>query len=267
MVEKPVVRVVEKPVVRVVEKKVYRTVEKPVVKVKEVIKYVERKAPVRRRAPVRKAPVRKAASRPGCHWHKSNSMTKSMQHCHKGAKGGNHNHQYGPKRMAPRPAVKRPPPRRVVRRPAPRRIDRNAHRHMINGVSRTHTHPGGNGAHNHNRRAPAAPKKPVNRWCHSHPANSMTKSVQHCHKYNQVRHNHRYAGNTPRVAAPAPAPTTAMKPIPRRIMAPKAPAAPKVDVFALQRKLKAKGYYRGPIDGVVGSGTRSALQQFMQNRQ
>jgi peptidoglycan hydrolase-like protein with peptidoglycan-binding domain len=45
-------------------------------------------------------------------------------------------------------------------------------------------------------------------------------------------------------------------------MKPKAP----VDVYALQRKLKAKGYYRGPIDGIVGSGTRGALQRFMQNR-
>jgi len=48
-------------------------------------------------------------------------------------------------------------------------------------------------------------------------------------------------------------------------MAPK--AKPPVDVFALQSKLKAKGYYRGPIDGVVGKGTRAALQQFMQNQQ
>ncbi len=43
-----------------------------------------------------------------------------------------------------------------------------------------------------------------------------------------------------------------------------APAQPEVDVYALQRKLKAKGYYKGPIDGVVGPSTRSALQRFMQ---
>ncbi len=42
-----------------------------------------------------------------------------------------------------------------------------------------------------------------------------------------------------------------------------APAQPQVDVYALQRKLKAKGYYKGPIDGVVGPGTRDALQRFM----
>jgi peptidoglycan hydrolase-like protein with peptidoglycan-binding domain len=39
---------------------------------------------------------------------------------------------------------------------------------------------------------------------------------------------------------------------------------PTVDVRALQQKLKAKGYYKGPIDGVVGPSTRSALQRFMQ---
>jgi peptidoglycan hydrolase-like protein with peptidoglycan-binding domain len=43
-----------------------------------------------------------------------------------------------------------------------------------------------------------------------------------------------------------------------------APQKPQVDVYALQRKLKAKGYYKGPIDGVVGPGTRDALQRFMQ---
>ena len=66
------------------------------------------------------------------------------------------------------------------------------------------------------------------------------------------------------------APVRRAAPAPRPVARPAAPApvpamAPKqtVDVFALQQKLKAKGYYRGPIDGVVGSGTRSALQQFM----
>ena len=58
------------------------------------------------------------------------------------------------------------------------------------------------------------------------------------------------------------------KAAPRRAMAPVAAPARRapaqVDVYALQRKLKAKGYYKGPIDGVVGSGTRSALKRFMQ---
>ena len=68
----------------------------------------------------------------------------------------------------------------------------------------------------------------------------------------------------PAPATPAPAAPGAATPA-----APAAPAKPApqpVDVFALQTKLKAKGYYKGPIDGVVGSGTRAALQQFMQNR-
>ena len=103
--------------------------------------------------------------------------------------------------------------------------------------------------------APKPMPKPVNKWCHSHAANSMTKSVSHCHKYNQRNHSHSYGQKV----APA-----------RPYVAPKvptmAPKAPPVDVFALQTKLKAKGYYRGPIDGVVGSGTRAALQQFMQNQ-
>ncbi len=42
-----------------------------------------------------------------------------------------------------------------------------------------------------------------------------------------------------------------------------APRQPQVDVYALQRKLKAQGYYKGPIDGTVGSDTRAALRKFM----
>lgn len=34
------------------------------------------------------------------------------------------------------------------------------------------------------------------------------------------------------------------------------------DVMTAQRLLTALGYYRGPIDGVYGSGTRSAVSQF-----
>jgi peptidoglycan hydrolase-like protein with peptidoglycan-binding domain len=40
---------------------------------------------------------------------------------------------------------------------------------------------------------------------------------------------------------------------------------PRINVRALERKLKSKGYYKGPIDGVVGNGTRDALKRF-QNR-
>lgn len=81
--------------------------------------------------------------------------------------------------------------------------------------------------------------------CHRHPANSRSKSVRHCHKNPQGQHHY---GNR----RPAPRPDIVQK-------------KPRVDVFALQRKLKAKGYYKGPIDGVVGNGTRGALQRF-QNR-
>ena len=87
--------------------------------------------------------------------------------------------------------------------------------------------------------------KPVahgNRWTHTHPAiPNCTKSIRHTHKYNSARHTHKYGC---------------------RPMAKK--QAPQVDVRALQAKLKAKGYYKGPIDGVVGPATRSALQRFMQ---
>lgn len=33
----------------------------------------------------------------------------------------------------------------------------------------------------------------------------------------------------------------------------------------VQRKLSVGGYYHGPIDGVVGSGTRSAIAAYQQN--
>ena len=85
--------------------------------------------------------------------------------------------------------------------------------------------------------------RPRNPNCHTHPANSMTKSIQHCHKNPKGRHQYG-----------------------KKVMAKHTPVAkPQVDVYALQRKLKAKGYYKGAIDGVVGSGTRDALKRF-QNR-
>ncbi len=92
-----------------------------------------------------------------------------------------------------------------------------------------------------------APRRPVNPNCHHHPANAMTKSIQHCHKNPTGQHHY-----GKRVVRPA-------TPITRPI------AKPQVDVRALQRKLKAKGYYKGAIDGVVGTGTRDALKRF-QNR-
>lgn len=90
--------------------------------------------------------------------------------------------------------------------------------------------------------APVVVHKPVNRWGHTHPAiPRCTDSIRHTHKYNNARHTHKYGCH---------------KPMAR-------PAQPQVDVYALQRKLKAKGYYKGPVDGVVGPSTRSALKRFM----
>ena len=86
------------------------------------------------------------------------------------------------------------------------------------------------------------PKPQGNRWTHTHPAiPNCTKSVRHTHKYNSANHSHKY-GCRPMAE----------------------PQKPEVDVHALQQKLKAKGYYKGPIDGVVGPATRGALQRFMQ---
>ena len=93
-----------------------------------------------------------------------------------------------------------------------------------------------------------APRRPINPNCHSHPSNAMTKSIQHCHK--NPRGQHQY-GQRVINREPAPVVRPATK--------------PQVDVRALQRKLKAKGYYKGAIDGVVGTGTRDALKRF-QNR-
>ena len=92
--------------------------------------------------------------------------------------------------------------------------------------------------------APAPVRRaPTNRWFHHHPeAPACAKTKSHSHKYTNRNHRHHYACQQKRMAKPA---------------------QPQVDVYALQRKLKAKGYYKGPIDGIVGPGTRSALQQFM----
>jgi len=100
-----------------------------------------------------------------------------------------------------------------------------------------------------NRVAP--PRHYQNPWAHYHAeAPACAKTKKHSHKYNKTGapHRHSYGCNQPRRV-------NRVAPQPRQ---------PQVDVFALQRKLKAKGYYKGPIDGVVGAGTRSALKRFMQ---
>lgn len=119
----------------------------------------------------------------------------------------------------------------------------NCHTHPANALTKTirHCHPNPTGVHRY-----GGAKKRVahgNRWTHTHPAiPHCTNSIRHTHKYKNRNHTHRYSCRGMRHAAPA---------------------RPEVDVYALQRKLKAKGYYKGPIDGVVGPGTRSALKRFM----
>lgn len=86
--------------------------------------------------------------------------------------------------------------------------------------------------------APAAPapKKPVGKNCHSHPENSSRGTVQHCHPYpGNGPHSHVYGQGA---------------------------AKPQIDVAELQRRLKAKGYYKGPIDGNLSQGTKDALAAY-----
>lgn len=125
----------------------------------------------------------------------------------------------------------------------------NCHTHPANQWTKTirHCHPNPTGKHRYGgaRRAPVkhvAPRRSYNRWTHTHPAiPHCTNSITHTHKYRNRNHTHHYS-------------CKGMRPAHR-------PA--QVDVYALQRKLKAKGYYKGPIDGVVGPATRSALKRFM----
>ena len=110
-----------------------------------------------------------------------------------------------------------------------------------------------------------------NRWTHYHAeAPKCAKTRRHTHKYRTTGapHRHRYACSkqqrrqVTRRAAPARRAVAAPY-RPRNVRRAAAPRPPVVDVRALQRKLKTKGFYRGPIDGIVGPGTRSALKRFM----
>lgn len=105
---------------------------------------------------------------------------------------------------------------------------------------------------------PVRPRPPSNNpWLHNHPeAPKCAKTRRHSHKFKRTgaRHHHRYACAQPRYTRHV-APRRQVRQV-RRVQ-------PQVDVRALQTKLKAKGYYRGPIDGIVGPGTRSALKRFM----
>ncbi len=131
--------------------------------------------------------------------------------------------------VKPKPA----PVRRVVRRQPPRRV---VHRRVV-----------------HHR---------ANPWLHYHPeAPKCAKTKKHSHKFKRTgaRHHHRYAC------------VNARRMTHRRTYQPRRHVVrqvrhvrpPQVDVRALQTKLKAKGYYKGPIDGIVGPKTRSALKRYM----
>ncbi len=147
----------------------------------------------------------------------------------------------------PRPA---PAPRPAYTAPAPKpRMAGNCHTHPANSRTKSvrHCHPNPTGQH----RYAGGGRKHVgggNRWTHNHPeAPACAKTKRHTHKFSNKNHRHQYS---------------CQKSYNRPAAAPRA-QQPKVDVYALQRKLKAKGYYKGPIDGVVGPGTRGALKKFM----
>jgi hypothetical protein len=101
-----------------------------------------------------------------------------------------------------------------------------------------------------------APRHRVNPDCHYHPANSRSKALKHCHK--NPKGKHYYGNKVVRKVAPK---KEAVAPVRRAPVVQK----PRIDVRALQRKLKSKGYYKGAIDGVVRDETRDALRRF-QNR-
>ena len=41
---------------------------------------------------------------------------------------------------------------------------------------------------------------------------------------------------------------------------------PAVDVRTAQRQLKERGYYAGPVDGVIGPATENALRAYQRDR-
>lgn len=182
----------------------------------------------------------------------------------------------GSQQQQAKPAPVKPAPVRPAPRPAPRpaapRKNPNEHRHpavprCTNSV--THIHPNGARSHHHKYSCRGAARRPVtrrpvvrrpvayrpavrrptvNKWTHRHPSiPRCTDSITHTHKYGARNHSHKYAcRGTRKYVARQP--------------------KNQVNVHALQRKLKAKGYYRGPINGVVTPDTRAALQRYMQNR-
>jgi peptidoglycan hydrolase-like protein with peptidoglycan-binding domain len=43
-------------------------------------------------------------------------------------------------------------------------------------------------------------------------------------------------------------------------------ATPGMDVHAARRELRSRGYYSGPVDGVIGAGTEAALRAYQRDR-
>ena len=43
-------------------------------------------------------------------------------------------------------------------------------------------------------------------------------------------------------------------------------SAPTIDIRTAQRELKGRGYYSGPVDGVIGAATESALRAYQRDR-
>ena len=180
--------------------------------------------------PVAPPPVKRVVRRSGnCHGHAANSSTKSIKHCHPNPRG---QHRYG------NSAKKKYYPRG----------GRWAHTHpAVPGCTKSirHTHKYKNARHSHQYSCKGKQRQARrnNQWGHTHAAIAgCTNSFRHSHKFSAKNHSHKYSCKGGRGAYKS---------------------GGKVDVHALQRKLKAKGYYKGPIDGIVGKGTRDALKRFM----
>lgn len=82
---------------------------------------------------------------------------------------------------------------------------------------------------------PAAPAQQTGGNCHSHPENASRGTVKHCHPFNDPNHHHTYGGGGNTGGA---------------------------NVADLQNRLKAKGYYKGSITGVMDDDTKAALQSY-----
>ncbi len=119
----------------------------------------------------------------------------------------------------------------------------SGHTHPANRCTKSirHNHPNGTRSHSHRYSCQNKHKPTGNKWTHGHPANRCTKSIRHTHKFNSARHNHSYSCQ-------------------------KKARKTDINIHALQRKLKAKGYYKGPINGVINTQTRSALKRYQQKR-